>query len=253
MKIYNPVDFNGRWIVMSGATSGIGTIIASVLSSLNANLILIGRSTEKLDRLAGLLPADRYKLIISDLENAVSIGKMDTILSEVGEIYGLCHCAGVVDSRPLNTTGPESINKQLSINLVAGIELARMITKRKYIPPDGGSLLFISSVYAHVGAPAQIGYCASKGAVNAMVRAMAIELAPKKIRVNSLSPGFVETEMTTKHSRLSKAQIEAIIARHPLGGGTPMDIARATVFLLDPMNRWITGTDLIIDGGFTSQ
>lgn len=253
MTIYRPIDFQERWIVISGATSGIGKVICTVLASLNANLILIGRSQEKLDSISGQLNPGKYKTVHMDLEDFESFEKLDYVLSETGKIYGLCHCAGFVDSRPLATTHPAVINKQLSVNLVAGLELARRISKRKYNSPEGGSLLFISSVYAHIGAPAQIGYCASKGAINAMVKAMAIELAPKRIRVNSVSPGFIKTEMTTEQSRLTKAQIKAIVDRHPLGEGSPMDIARAAVFLLDPNNRWITGTDLIIDGGYTSQ
>lgn len=253
MTTYRPTDFKDRWIVISGATSGIGKVICSALASLNANLILIGRSQKKLDSVLSQSSPARYKTVKIDLEDSESFEKLEYVFSETGKIYGLCHCAGVIDSRPLSTTHSSVISKQLSVNLLAGVELARIISKRKFTSLEGGSLLFISSIYAHIGAPAQIGYCASKGAINAMVKAMAIELAPKNIRVNSVSPGFITTDMTTEKSRLTKTQIEAIVDRHPLGEGSPMDIARAAAFLLDPNNRWITGTDLIIDGGYTSQ
>jgi NAD(P)-dependent dehydrogenase (short-subunit alcohol dehydrogenase family) len=115
------------------------------------------------------------------------------------------------------------------------------------------SIVFISSIYAHVGAAGQLGYCLSKGATNAAVRAMAIELAPRKIKVNTISPGFVRTEMTQSHSKLSDKQMANIIDKHPLGEGTPKEIARAVLFLLSPENQWITGTDLVVDGGYTAQ
>src|SRR5262249_23254247 len=108
------------------------------------------------------------------------------------------------------------------------------------------------SVYAHVGAPGQTGYSASKGAIVAAIRSLALELAPRHLRVNCLSPGLVHTAMTdAAHSRLTAEQWAQIEAMHPLGAGQPEDVARAAAFLMDPRNTWITGTDLIIDGGYT--
>jgi NAD(P)-dependent dehydrogenase (short-subunit alcohol dehydrogenase family) len=146
----------------------------------------------------------------------------------------------------------ERWNKIMDINVLAGMELARAVTRRDAIDPAGGSILWIASVYAHVGAPGQIGYCATKGAITAAVRSMALELAPRKVRVNSVSPGFVKTPMTdASNSRMNKEQWDRIASMHPLGTGSPEDVARAAVFLLDPRNTWVTGTDLIIDGGYT--
>ena len=120
--------------------------------------------------------------------------------------------------------------------------------------PEGGSLLFISSVYGRVGVAGQIGYAATKGAIAAAVRALAIELARRNIRVNSLSPGLVMTPMTeAAFSVLSSEQIERIRAAHPLGIGQPEDVARAAAFMLSPAARWITGADVPVDGGYTAQ
>ena len=118
---------------------------------------------------------------------------------------------------------------------------------------NGGSILFISSIYALVGMPGQIGYSASKGAVNSAVRAMAIELARRKVRVNALSPGLVRTDMINEAFKiLTEEQVRRLEEAFPLGVGSPEDVAKAAVFLLAPQNSWITGTDFIIDGGYTA-
>jgi NAD(P)-dependent dehydrogenase (short-subunit alcohol dehydrogenase family) len=159
-----------------------------------------------------------------------------------------------VETRPLSSYKVEGLSAMLNVNLIAGIELARAISRRDVMEPDGGSILFMSSIYARVGMPGQIGYAGSKGAVVAAARAMAIELARRNIRVNTLSPGFVKTPMTDDAlAKLSEQQVKKIEDAHPLGTGTPEDVARAAAFLLAPQNRWITGVDLVIDGGYTAQ
>jgi len=141
----------------------------------------------------------------------------------------------------------------MEVNLLAGLALARVVSRRDVMTEGEGSLLFISSVYGRVGKAGQVGYSATKGAVSAAVRSMALEMARRKIRVNALSPGLVRTEMTEKaFALLSQAQVEEIEKAHPLGVGTPEDVARAAAFLLSPLSRWITGIDLMIDGGYTA-
>jgi NAD(P)-dependent dehydrogenase (short-subunit alcohol dehydrogenase family) len=246
-------DFQGRWVLLSGATSGLGGAIAKTLEQHNARLLLLGRSASKLNELKAQLAHPEHEILAMTFDDPAAIeAALSPTLDKIGHIYAVCHCAGVVDTRPLKLTRTENLLQQLTINMLAGIELARLCSTKARMPAEG-SLLFISSIYASVGAPGQIGYCASKGALNAAVRAMAVELAARKIRVNTLSPGFVATEMTLEKSRLAPAQLQALLDKHPLGSGTAEDVARAATFLLSPDNRWITGTDLIIDGGFTAQ
>lgn len=248
------MDFENRWIVLSGASSAIGRQIAMTLAEQNARLILLGRQAETLNALRDDLPGKEHQSLVIDLADTEAINaSLKPVLTALGSIYGLCHCAGIVQTKPLGTSAPMNVHQQMDINLVAGIELARLVANRNIGQKGEGSYLFISSTYSHAGAPGQIAYCASKGAVNAAVRAMAVELAPRNIRVNSISPGFVRTEMTEKRSRLTEAQMQDLIDKHPLGEGNPLDIARAVAFLLDPQNRWITGVDLSVDGGYTAQ
>ena len=253
MRPFNRIDFDGKWIVLTGASSGIGQAIAVALSSCNAKLLLIGRDEDTLTHTADKLSGSDARLKVMDLAEVDSISsELKKELSEVGRVYGLCHCAGVVETQALTSSKPGVFLRQLTVNLIAGMEVARTVVRRDRMEKEGGSLLFMASLYARVGAPGQTAYCASKGAVAAAVRAMAVELAPRNIRVNSLSPGFIKTTMTEYHARLSQSQLDAIIAKHPLGAGTPDDIARAAVFLLDPANCWTTGTDLVVDGGYTA-
>ncbi len=171
-----------------------------------------------------------------------------------GRVYGVCHSAGVVETRPLSGIKREGVLSMLEVNLMSGIEIARAVCRRDVMEEGGGSILFISSIYALIGMPGQIGYSASKGAVTAAMRAMAIELARRRIRVNSISPGLVETDMTEKaFSMLTKEQVRELKDSFPLGTGKPEDIARAAVFLLAPQNRWITGVDMVVDGGYTAR
>jgi NAD(P)-dependent dehydrogenase (short-subunit alcohol dehydrogenase family) len=249
------LDFGGRWVVVSGASAGLGRAICEALAQHGANLVLIGRDVGRLAETARRLNGTAHRTLPLDLANHASIApEIQRLRREIGPIYGLCHAAGIVATRPLQANSVSVVQGQLDVNLIAGLELARVICRRDVMTPDEASLLFLSSVYGHVGIAGQIGYCATKGAVLAAVRALAIELARRGVRVNSLSPGLVLTEMTQQaFSVLSQEQVDGLKAAHPLGIGEPVDVARAATFLLAPSNRWITGADLAIDGGFTAQ
>jgi NAD(P)-dependent dehydrogenase (short-subunit alcohol dehydrogenase family) len=249
------LSFAGRWVVVSGASSGIGRAIAVELARNGASVALVGRDEARLAESASLLGGAPHRVVALDLSRHDAIAPAIVELKkEVGALYGLCHAAGVVATRPLQVNTVDVVQAQLDVNLLAGLELARAVCRRDVMTSDGGSLLFLSSVYGRVGMPGQIGYCATKGAVVAAVRAMAIELARRQIRVNCLSPGLVTTGMTEQaFAALSEEQVQRLKAAHPLGIGEPEDVARAAAFLLAPQSRWITGADLAIDGGFTAQ
>ena len=249
------IDFQGRQVLVTGASSGIGRAVAVELSRRGARLILMGRDEAKLKATAELLQSSDSMPVALDLQNpALILPKIREICGNVGRIYGLCHCAGIVETRPLASSKIESLREMMEVNLNAGIELAKAVCRRDIMEEGGGSLVFISSIYGIVGMPGQIGYSASKGAVIAAARGMAVELARRKIRVNCISPGLVKTDMTAKSmALLSKEQVKALEESYPLGTGRPEDVARAAVFLLAPQNRWITGINLVVDGGYTAM
>lgn len=249
------LGFDGKWIVVTGASSGLGRAIAVELSQRNAGVVLIGRDRDRLTETASLLGGARHRVEALDLTRHDAIVPLvQSLRADVGELYGLCHAAGVVVTRPLASSDPDVIRKQMDVNVLAGLELARAVARRDVMSPEGGSLLFISSVYGLVGNAGQVGYCASKGALAAAVRAMAVELARRRIRANCLSPGLVFTAMTQRSlGGPSSEQAQRLEAAHPLGHGLPEDVAYAAAFLLSPAARWITGVDLPIDGGYTAQ
>ena len=155
---------------------------------------------------------------------------------------------------PLRSMQPSYYEKMFSVNVIAGFELAKIISKKKYFDENGASFVFISSVLGILGRPGVIGYCSSKGALISGIKAISLELSSKKIRVNCILPGVVETEMSSKMFQgLSEESKKEIINMHPLGLGKPEDIANACAFLLSDAARWITGTNFIVDGGYSAK
>jgi NAD(P)-dependent dehydrogenase (short-subunit alcohol dehydrogenase family) len=216
---------------------------------------LIGRNQTQLEQTAGELGEDTCQIINVDLaEHSGIVPAIRDIRTKIGRIYGLCHCAGLVETRPLSSFNVDGLKDMLDVNFVSGLELARAVCRRDVMEKKGGSILFLSSIYSQIGMAGQIGYSGTKGAITSAARAMAIELARRHIRVNTLSPGFVKTPMTdAAMKKLSPEQIKKIEDSHPLGTGGPQDVARAAAFLLAPQSRWITGIDLVVDGGYTAQ
>lgn len=247
--------FEGKTIVVSGASSGIGRAIAIQLARQGAGLVLIGRNQDRLEDTAQRSGARACRIIRLDLTDVTAImPAVKEAASTLGRLYGLCHAAGTVDTLPLSAAGPEKLQTMMQVNYVAGVELARSVTRRDLLSEEGGSVLFISSIYGLIGKPGQIAYSGSKGAVMAAARAMAIELARRNVRVNVISPGMVRTEMTERAlAGLSTQQVRALKDTHPLGFGSPDDVASAGTFLLSPESKWITGANLVVDGGCSAQ
>lgn len=254
MKSEAFVDFHRKTVVVSGASSGIGRAVAVELSRRGAQIILMGRNDDGLRITTELMAPGKHVAISLDIkEHAAILPKIREACERFGRLYGLCHCAGIVETMPLASSKVEGLREMMDVNLTGGIELAKAVCRRDVIEEEGGSILFVSSIYGIVGMPGQIGYSATKGAAIAAARAMAAELARRKIRVNSISPGLVKTDMTARSMAvLSKEQVKALEDKYPLGTGRPEDVARAAVFLLAPQNTWITGINLVVDGGYTA-
>ena len=248
-------NLKNRNIMVTGASSGIGKQCAITFSQLEANVILIARNEERLKETYNKLEKGNHLIISQDITKYAKLEEIvNAAVDKIGKISGFVHSAGIEMTLPLRSMQPSYYEKMFSVNVIAGFELARIISKKKYLSERGASFIFISSVMGILGQAGKVGYCLSKGALLPGAKAMALEIAKKNIRVNCILPGVVETEMTNKmFNSLPEESKKSIINVHPLGLGKPEDIAYACVYLLSDSARWVTGTNLIIDGGYSAR
>jgi NAD(P)-dependent dehydrogenase (short-subunit alcohol dehydrogenase family) len=242
-----------KTILVTGASSGIGRAISIYSSKRGATVILVGRDSKRLMETLGLLDGENNGYYSYDLNNIVGMKDfVSLIVKKHGKLDGLVHAAGIESTIPFKVLNANSVMDMFNINVFSGIELTRLFTSKKNFNIAGGSIVFLSSVMGSLGEKGKVAYCGSKAAIKHMVKPLALELSNKKIRVNSISPGVVFTEMTEKlFATISEESIQEIKKKHPLGLGESKDIAELAVFLLSKTSKWITGTDIIIDGGFS--
>lgn len=242
-------------IVITGASSGIGRQIAVEASRSGANVILIARNKERLEETMQLLDKGSHSVCPFDVKDFTAIDRLiGEIVLKAGCISGFVHSAGLELTVPLRNMKPETYEELFKVNVIAAFEFARIISKKKNMDPDGGSFVFIGSVMSNLGKEGKVGYCASKAALTSSVKAMALELSSKLIRCNVILPGIVKTDLVRKmFEALPETSVAEIINQHPLGLGTPEDVAALAVFLLSEKARWITGSEMVIDGGYSAQ
>lgn len=240
-------------ILLTGATSGIGLETLKRLLKNKNKVFAVARDFSKITDLLTLY-SDSVVPIIFDLKETENIEKIFNEINLVDEkLDALIHCAGIEETIPLTLYSPAKIKNIYQINVFAGIELLRHFTKKKY-SNEGASAVFVSSVMGVLGQPGKIGYCSTKSAVLGMVKASALEFAKRKIRVNAVLPGVVNTPMTQNlFNQISPDNIEEIKAMHPLGIGEVEDVVPTIEFLISDNSRWITGQNFIIDGGYSIQ
>jgi len=251
----NPMDLTDRTILVTGASSGIGRETAILLSQLGARLILVGRNREQLEKTLLVLDGTAHQVSVFDLSDVDEIPRwMKEVSSANGPLDALVHSAGVQFTRPLRIISFECIDALMSINVSAAIFLAKAFRQKEVCAQGGGSLVYLSSVMGLVGQSGQSVYSASKGALVTLTKSLALELSRENIRVNCVAPAMVRTAMSEKMLQLlTPEQSEKIEAMHPLGLGNPEDVANAIAFLLADTGRWITGTTLVVDGGYTAH
>lgn len=253
----SPVDhflLKNRRVLVTGASSGIGSGIAILLSHLRANVICCGRDEARLQKTFDCLEGSGHAISSFDLMNVEKIHPWVVALSkQQGKIWGIVHAAGIQHTLPASMITPEKFEQVIKLNSEAAFFLAKTMLSSSVRDEIGGSIVFISSIMSIVSQAAISSYSFSKAALSGLARSLAIEFAPKKIRVNCISPAFVKTplldDMTKKWN---KDQIDELINRHPLGIGDIQDVAYSTAFLLSEAARWITGSNLIVDGGYTA-
>ncbi len=240
-------------ILLTGATSGIGLETLKCLVDGKHKVFAIARDFSKISNLLAL-HLDSIIPISFDFNETDNIEKIFNEINLVDEKFdALIHCAGIEETIPLTLYSPSKIKNIFEINVFSGIELLRHFSKKKY-SNEGSSVVFVSSVMGVLGQPGKIGYCSTKSAILGIVRASALELSKRKIRVNAVLPGVVNTPMTEKlFSQISTKNVDEIKAMHPLGIGEVGDVVPTIEFLISSKSKWITGQNFIIDGGYSIQ
>lgn len=247
-------SLKNKLIIVTGASSGIGRATSILCSRLGARVILIARNKERLAHVYKELSGEGHHVISFDVTELSTIPDIvQEIKLKSGKIDGFVHSAGISITLPLRANKPEKLMKIFTVNTGSAFEFVRILSKKKY-SNDSASFVLLSSIMGVVGEIGLSSYCASKGALISGTKALALELAARKQRINCVSPAMVETEMLTKEfSVLTEEQIQSKVARHPLGFGSPEDVANSIVFLFSDSSKWITGTNLVVDGGFSAR
>lgn len=236
----NLFDIIDKTILVTGASSGIGKEVAIRCAEQGANVIVTGRDA---DRLSSSKVFPDQKQIVCDLNNETNITQL---IEAIPELDGVVFCAGIMEYSPVKLISIKKINNIFSTNFNSQVILTQQLLKYKKLK-QGSSLVYISSIASKVGVPGTALYASTKAALNAFIRVTASELSNQKIRVNSICPGIVTTPMGDAAASMA-TDIESI---YPLGLGRPVDVAGSGIFLLSEASRWITGTELILDGGLT--
>lgn len=258
----NRFSLINKVIVITGASSGIGRVCALECARMGAKVIVIGRDTDRLNEVLQQMEQhseetnkdNHLSYSIDLLENLKDLsGCIEDGVSKLGKINGFIHAAGIEKTLPISAMKDSDYENIFKVNATSGFELAKIVSKKKYCA-DNASFVFISSITAVIGRAGVVAYAASKGALVAGSKSMALELAPKNINVNCISPGTILTPMMIKYlDSIPSEEKDKRKEGFPLGLGEPLDVANAAIFLLSDASKWITGQNLIVDGGYTAR
>lgn len=252
-QVFNSFSLEGKTILITGASSGIGRQCAVDCSKMGAKVIAIGRDETRL------------QAVLSEMNGACAIRKFDlddldginglvkSIVDEHGKLDGFIHAAGIEVTAPVKLLSPSDYEAVYRTNVLSAVEIVKSLTGILTFN-KGGSIVLISSISGVIARTGLCAYAASKGALVSASRVMALEMSHRGIRVNTISPGTVMTPMMQRAlDAMSPSDRAKRVDNFPLGLGQPSDISGACVFLLSDAARWITGHNLIIDGGYTIQ
>lgn len=250
--MWNPFDFSGKRYIVTGAGSGIGKATAVRLSEQGAEVCLIVLNKEQEEDVKPCLHGDGHAFYVKDLSETGGYKEIfDDIVSDGHKIDGIVYSAGITKILPVTLLNKNSMDESMSVNLYSFAEMISLLSKKKY--HDHASVVGISSISVRYPRKCQGIYVATKAAMNAMVTSMAIELAEKNIRINTVMPGNVNTQMAiAAFENKTEAEINAVLNRAVLGMEEPEDIADIILFLLSDASRMITGREIYADGGYVN-
>ncbi len=247
MEYNNPFSLQGKTILITGASSGIGQATAIACAQMGADVVITGRDAERLQATADLMGEAKGQ-IVADLIVQEDVEKL---VAALPPLDGAVLCAGNSTTLPLQFGTREKFDDMFDVNFFAPVELLRLMYKKKVLQ-KGASVVLIASIGGtHSFMPGNGVYGASKAALNSVMKYAAREYASRKVRVNSICPGMVDTPLIHRGT-ITEEQLAEDAKRYPLGRyGRPDDIAHGAIYLLSDAASWLTGHDLVIDGGFS--
>ncbi len=247
----NPFSLIGKTILITGAASGIGRTTAIECSKLGARLLITDINESGLSETLTMLDGKdmNHRLVLSNLTDSASLSDLASFVFDEGGIDGFVNNAGIGVTIPISFFNEDNLEKVLSINTKAPVLLTQKLLKKKAIH-KGASIVFTSSIAGiHTFNPGNGIYCLSKSAINSFMKTAAMELGVKGIRCNTVNPGMVATPLLKKNL-FSQEDVKKDLIKYPLGRyGETQDIAYGIIYLLSDASSWVTGTNLIIDGG----
>lgn len=251
---FNPFSLKEKVIVISGAASGIARQCAINCSKMGAELILLDLNEEGLKETMTLVdcPERHFYSCVNLLDYDKVSQTIKEAVDKVGRIDGLLNCAGISTTNLFKLTKPDELDKFFHVNVFTGYFLTQECCKPGNWAKEGGSVVFFSSVAGNLGETGKSTYGMTKAALLNLSKHLACELSRRKIRVNSISPGAICTPINMNLPHMKDPEKRAALeAQHLLGLGETVDIANACIFLLSDASRWITGSNLVVDGGFS--
>lgn len=247
--MFNPFSLEGKHILVTGASSGIGRGICIDCSKMGATVHLVARNEERLNETLSQMEGEGHQIHKVDLCNKDAVLELVDCLPQLN---GVVLCAGIIKTMPVKNISEDALEEIFNVNIMADIRMVSRMLKKKKLN-KGASVVFISSVSTFNVKVGNSLYSATKGAVNSFAKAMALEVSKQEMRVNCIQPGFVPSSILSSGAIEEDAFLKFYAERHPLGFGTPTDIANGCIYLLSDASRWVTGSIFTIDGGYTLQ
>lgn len=245
MANFNPFSLEGKTILVTGASSGIGRGIAIICAKMGATVILNGRNQMKLGTTLTQLDPGEHKFIAADLTDSESMSRM---VAELPALDGVVHCAGIGQRVLCKVATEQDVNSVMDANFKGPVLLQTELLKQKKIK-KGASIIFVASIATWSPSIGNAYYSASKGAIVSYANCLALELAPRKVRVNCISPAMVWTDLVLQEG-VDEEQLKVDEQNYPLKRyGTPEDIANLAVYMLSDASVWMTGSNVKISGG----
>lgn len=252
---FNPFSLENKVIIVTGASSGIGAQCAIDCSKMGAKVVLLARNKERLKQtLEQCEEPSRHMILSVDLSTSDGLKDIvKDIVTRMGKINGVVNCAGMSSVTPLKLVNEDLLDQFFHTNVYSAINLSREVTRMgNYDKEKGCSIILFASIMGVCGEKCKTVYSATKGALIAAARSMACELAKNKVRVNVVSPGAIETPINAKLPHMADPELRKELEnKHLLGLGECSDISNACIYLLSDAAKWVTGHNLIVDGGYT--